>query len=591
MNLRLAAAFLLLLGTTVSSVGEGRNLEISLQHLWAGGQLGEGQPVTAAGQRVSVTRLDYLLSEFELVPEQGPVVSLTNQFAFVSALTGPTRFTLTGIPAVRISALRFRVGLNPEVNHTDPAQFPAGHPLNPSRNGLHWNWQGGYVFLALEGHWNSAGRDDDSGGFSFHVATDSLVMPIEIPVELDLADVPEIQVNCDLAGLFADSPPLRLTPETCSTHSRSGDRLAKRLADPIRQAFQFARSGSFATAAASPPKPQTEMAPAAPPYRLRISRFFPQPNLPKDNPLTEPGVELGRRLFEEPRLSRSGQQSCASCHQSSAALVDAGQQVSRGSDGQLGTRNSMTLLNLAWQTSFFWDGRASTLREQVLQPIENPLEMHETLTNVVAKLQAAGFGPAFARAFGSPEITSDRMARALEQFLLTQVSHDSRFDRSLRSAAVLTEEEKRGFELFHTEYDPAHGQFGADCFHCHGGALFTDGAFHNNGLDAGGRARDTGRFLITTNRMDEAKFKTPSLRNVELTAPYMHDGRFETLEDVVRHYVGGVQRSPTLDPNLAKHPAGGVPLSEVDQKALVAFLKSLTDERYRGDPERVAQVP
>lgn len=154
--------------------------------------------------------------------------------------------------------------------------------------------------------------------------------------------------------------------------------------------------------------------------------------------------------------------------------------------------------------------------------------------------------------------------------------YDSKFDRVLDGRAEFTEQEQRGFELFHTEYDPRRGQFGADCFHCHGGPLFQSQSFGNNGLDSG--FRDLGRFLITKKEGDKGRFAVPSLRNVAATGPYMHDGRFKTLDDVIEHYASGVKRSPTLDPNLAKHPDGGVPLSDSDKKALIAFLKCLTDE-------------
>jgi cytochrome c peroxidase len=215
-----------------------------------------------------------------------------------------------------------------------------------------------------------------------------------------------------------------------------------------------------------------------------------------------------------------------------------------------------------------------------LEPIENPIEMHETLTNVVSKLRARpDYQKDFARAFGSPDITADRIARGLEQFLLTQISYHSKFDRSLSGEVELSVEEKRGFELFHTEYDPRREQFGADCFHCHGGPLFQSQGFANNGLDAG--FSDLGRFLVTKKDGDKGRFSVPSLRNIVLTAPYMHDGRFSTLEEVIGHYSAGVKRSTTLDPNLAKHPDGGVPLSAEDKRALVAFLKTLTDERMQ----------
>jgi cytochrome c peroxidase len=261
----------------------------------------------------------------------------------------------------------------------------------------------------------------------------------------------------------------------------------------------------------------------------------------------------------------------------------------------------MPLLTLAWKREFFWDGRAKSLREQVLQPIQNPIEMHESLTNLVAKLTASGragsplpadgahgvtrptdgtsnYPALFTAAFGSPEITSEKIALALENYLLTLTSFDAKFDRVLRGEEKFTPEEQRGFQLFSTEYDPRRGQFGADCFHCHGGPLFQSQGFANNGLDS--TFTDVGREKVTGKAADAGKFAVPSLRNVALTAPYMHDGRFKTLDEVIEHYATGVKRSATLDPNLAKHPDGGVPLNADDQRALVAFLQTLTDAQF-----------
>jgi cytochrome c peroxidase len=191
-------------------------------------------------------------------------------------------------------------------------------------------------------------------------------------------------------------------------------------------------------------------------------------------------------------------------------------------------------------------------------------------------------------------VTAERVALALEQFLLTLISQDSKFDRASRKIETLTAEERRGLELFVTEHDPARGLRGADCFHCHGGNLFTSGQLANNGLPAlgatGGKG-DEGRFDVTGNEADRGKFKVPSLRNVAATGPYMHDGRFATLEEVVEHYDRGVQRSATLDPNLAKHPASGLGLSAEDKRALVAFLKTLTDETFLRPPsQKTAQA-
>lgn len=195
----------------------------------------------------------------------------------------------------------------------------------------------------------------------------------------------------------------------------------------------------------------------------------------------------------------------------------------------------------------------------------------------------------FTRAFGSPEITAERVGLALEQFLLTVTAFDSKFDRVMRGEATFTIEEQRGFELFHTEHNPRRGQFGADCFHCHGGPLFQNVTFANNGLDR--ESKDLGRYLVTGRDGDKGKFSVPSLRNVELTAPYMHDGRFARLDQAVFHYIRGVQRSETLDPNLAKHPPGGIHLPPPDLQALVAFLKTLTDESLRPGARRAANAP
>jgi cytochrome c peroxidase len=232
----------------------------------------------------------------------------------------------------------------------------------------------------------------------------------------------------------------------------------------------------------------------------------------------------------------------------------------------------MPLFNLAWKTGFFWDGRAPSLREQALMPIEDPLEMDETLENVVAKLTAdPAYPPLFRAAFGSGNISPENIGLALENFLLTRISFDSRFDRAFAGKEELTEQEKRGFELFFTESEPRMGRRGADCFHCHGGANFTDQSFHNNGLST---TDDVGLEAYTGHATDRYKFSTPSLRNIARTAPYMHDGRFATLEEVIGHYNSPPLRGATLDPNLAKHPQG-LGLNEQDKAALIEFLKTL----------------
>jgi len=306
-----------------------------------------------------------------------------------------------------------------------------------------------------------------------------------------------------------------------------------------------------------------------------MAATFPMPDLPMDNPLIEERVSLGQKLFQDRAFSKDNSISCLACHNPEKGFSDP-RRFSIGIHGDPGTRNSMTLLNLAWKKSFFWDGRATSLRQQVLMPVQEHDEMDESLANVANKLSSnSAYPPLFEKAFGSPKINPEKIALALEQFILTLTSYRSKFDLAMAGLTKLTPEEQRGFELFMTEYEPRMGQRGADCFHCHGGALFTDSQFHNNGLDVS--PTDPGRAKVTRRDGDLGKFSTPTLRNVALTAPYMHDGRFKTLEEVIEHYSSGVQRSPTLDPNLAKHPAEGIQLSSPDKKALVAFLKTLTD--------------
>lgn len=539
---------------------------------------------TAAGRAFSITRLDLLLSDFALRTPDGGWLEITNQFGFIGAREGRTNVVLKYVPHGHYDRVRFHVGLAPEANHRDPSGYPASDPLNPLVNGLHWGWSGGYVFFAMEGHWLAPAGDDR--GFSYHLATDRQLMTVILPINCDPPSNRVLRIALDVDRIFTGRHAIALTDATSSTHSRTNDAVADQLRENIEDAFSVIGTGDDNVCATTKNvRPVPLVASNATPYRLAISRFFPRPSLPADNPLTVEGVELGRHLFFNSRLSVNDSQSCASCHSPARAFTEA-RAVSIGAEGGAGRRNAMPLFNLAWKSAYFWDGRAATLREQVLQPIQNPIEMHESLTNLERKLRGeasqsdgTNYPALFSRAFGNSEITADRISRAIEQFLLAQVSYHSKFDRVIEGRDQFTAEEQRGFELFHTEYDPAHGQFGADCFHCHGGPLFQSQAFANNGLDAD--PADTGRFTVTGQPGDRGKFAVPSLRNVELTAPYMHDGRFATLEEAVAHYCNGVKRSATLDPNLARHPDGGVPLSPSDQRALVAFLKTLTDEQYR----------
>ena len=528
---------------------------------------GSSEWTTDSGQTVTVTRLVFLLANFRLQGRDGRWVELPGQYAFVDALRNRLRFRLENIPPDSYQQLTFTVGLDEKTNYADPSRWPADHPLNPLVNTLHWSWQGGYVFFALEGHY------DKNAGFSLHLAKSLNQTPISLTAPLDLQEDGQIGVALDVHGLLRS---IHFAAGTSATHSREGDALAAAFQANVAHAFSV-RAVSLPPVMPIAVTVRTLIATNATPYRFHVPAGFPIPSLPRDNPLTVEGVALGQRLFHEKLLSRDSTLSCASCHQEMAAFSDSPCRFSLGVDQQEGARNAMPLFNLAWKLEFFWDGRASSLRQQVLMPIQDAEEMHEPLDRVVSKLaDASGYAEQFEKAFGSREISADRVARSLEQFVLTLTSANSKFDHALQGRVEFSETEKRGFELFMTEYDPRRGLTGADCFHCHGGPLFSDFRFTNNGLDA--ESVDTGRERVTRDPRDSGKFAVPSLRNIALTGPYMHDGRFQTLEEVIEHYCTGTKRSATLDPNLAKHPDGGVPLATEDKQALVAFLKMLTDE-------------
>ena len=307
---------------------------------------------------------------------------------------------------------------------------------------------------------------------------------------------------------------------------------------------------------------------------------LPAPDLPEDNVLTVEGVKLGRMLFYEKMLSRDNSQSCASCHRQEHAFTDTAR-FSLGVEGLPGKRQAMSVFNMAWNNNeFFWDGRAHLLRDQAILPIQDELEMDETLDNVLAKLSdSKAYRDQFKRVYGTEEITVEALAKALEQFMFSIVSYDSKFDRWKAGLAELTESEERGRVLYETEYNPFFPQFsGADCAHCHGGANFENDQYMNNGLDNEEDFKDLGREMATMDPADRAKFKVPSLRNIELTAPYMHDGRFSTLEEVIDHYNEGIHPSPTLDQALLATTEKGLFLTDQDKVDLINFLKTLTDQ-------------
>lgn len=529
---------------------------------------------TTSGETFSISRCSFLLSGFALQKTDGTWLE-SPHLAWMDAAQRRLSTTLANIPAGKYKALRLHLGLDEKTNAAPTSPYPADHPLNPNLCGLHWSWQGGYIFLALEGAFRA--KNGATSGFSYHLARSPNRTALTFAGDFDLTDDAAVDFALDVQALVSAKTPLSFIKDGLSTHSHEGDPIVAALQNNLSAAFTLkAISSSLPEISRPSPVKPLYLPTKHTPYRFTMSSYFPVPPLPRDNPLIEERIALGQKLFHNTALSRDGTLSCASCHLRANAFTDP-RRFSIGVEGRIGTRHGMPLFNLAWKTSFFWDGRAPSLREQTLKPIQDPLEMDETLENVVAKLEKTSKAD-FARAFDSEAITPERIGLALECFLLTLTSFDSKFDRSMQGKAQLTDEEKRGFELFMTEYEPRMGQKGADCFHCHGGPLFSDHQFHNNGLSP--IETDTGRERVTQDERDLYKFSTPSLRNIALTAPYMHDGRFETLEEVIEHYDHNLRRSPTLDPNLAKHPPTGIRLSSEDKKALVAFLKTLTDEKY-----------
>lgn len=316
-------------------------------------------------------------------------------------------------------------------------------------------------------------------------------------------------------------------------------------------------------------------APVPPPSLItqNIPAGFPAGSIteraPADNALTDSRARLGKRLFYDTRLSRTSDVACSTCHEQEHAFAEP-DVVSTGVDGRTGTRNAPPLINLAWSESFFWDGRTPTLEEQAGKPIENPDEMDLPIADAVARVaEDASYVSAFYEAYEETP-TEASLRKALASFVRTLVSANSGYDRHLRGDDTSFDDAaKRGETVFFGER--------GGCFHCHPAGMLTNEGLFNNGAYAGGS--DTGRQLVTGRSGDIGKFKVPGLRNIELTAPYMHDGSLPTLEAVIDHYDRGGRGDPTTDPQI-------VPLSLTsDEKAdLLAFLRSLTDPDFATDP-------
>ena len=292
----------------------------------------------------------------------------------------------------------------------------------------------------------------------------------------------------------------------------------------------------------------------------------------KKNPVTQDGFKLGRRLFFDPVLSRDSSISCNSCHTQFSGFTHVDHPRSHGINGLNGTRNSLTIFNMAWSTSFMWDGSVKTLEQQPVNPITNPVEMDNTMENIVQKLnQSETYKKDFKKAFGTSTITSPLVLKALAQFMVSLQSYNSKYDKVIvqkQQDIHFTEEEKEGLQLFRDH-----------CAQCHKEPLFTDYSFKNIGMKIIPGLNDYGRMTITHNPKDSLLFKVPSLRNVSASYPYMHDGRFGTLEDVLNHYTTQIMQSPTLAPQL-REP---IRLNKQQKASLIAFLNTLTDEEFLYD--------
>lgn len=321
------------------------------------------------------------------------------------------------------------------------------------------------------------------------------------------------------------------------------------------------------------------------PYDLVVPSYFPGPLIPETDPLTEQGVQLGRKLFYDPILSRDSTISCSSCHIQERAFADANP-VAVGIEGRVATRNAMSPVNMVFNAGGFnWDGLAGTLEDQAIHPVENMLEMDADWEEIEERLRNHPTYPQdFRAAFGisnTTELNRNLVTKAIAQFERTMISAQSRYDKVVfQNDGFFTELEEEGSELFFIEF-VQQGILHPGCSHCHNQPLFGDNQFHNNGLDTVASLEDfmdLGRGGVNNNVFDNGKFRTPTLRNIALTGPYMHDGRFETLEEVIEHYASGGHGVENENPNIT-----GFELTEEKKAALIAFLNTLTDEEFVND--------
>ena len=316
------------------------------------------------------------------------------------------------------------------------------------------------------------------------------------------------------------------------------------------------------------------------PYSLPIPQDYPKMMIPSSNPLTLEGIELGRKLFYDPIMSRDSTVSCGSCHMQSQSFKDP-DGISTGVDNRTGRRSSMNLINVGYNTrNLFWDGRTTNLEDQVTHPLEDPNELDHDWTSLEKQIRSHKDYPTFFRkAFGiesAGEINRELISKAIAQFERTLISSGhTRYDRALRGEVTLTEDELAGYLMF---VDAVPDLPDAECGHCHAEPLFTTFEFKNNGLENIDNLEDfpdKGRGEVTGHAQDNGKFKIPTLFNVAISPPYMHDGRFETLDEVMDHYNSGGHRQSNTDPLI--QPLG---LTEKQKQQVIAFVKTLTDSTF-----------
>ncbi|MFT6850288.1 MAG: cytochrome c peroxidase [Sphingobacteriales bacterium] len=324
--------------------------------------------------------------------------------------------------------------------------------------------------------------------------------------------------------------------------------------------------------------------PSAKAIEIVTPNGFPSVPVPTNNPMTAEGVKLGKMLFFDPILSKDNSISCGSCHDPKLAFAT-NNRFEKGVGGKIGDLNSMPLFNIAYANEFFWNGREEVLDHQAFGPIMDPIEMDNSLPNVVSRIKLnEEYVDLFRIVFQDEKINPERVAKVIGQFERTILSGSAKIDSidffnktafDLFIEGKLSQSEYNGAQIFFSER--------GDCFHCHGSILGTDYFFHNNGLDSDIEGK--GRGAVTENAQDDGKFKTPSVRNLAFTAPYMHDGRFSNLKQVVDFYSSGVKFSETIDPLMKKADKGGIQLSEDEKTDLINFLLIYTDSSFVNNPE------